>query len=153
MWEGRSGARGFGNLAVSAPVNGSVHVGHWSATGLARLRLPPTLVVVVVVVRCIRSRDQDHASQGDAEPGQDLHRSLGIVGGCVGTLAGIGASYLVRAIVEYAFPLHLPITLDSTTIGSGFVIGLSTALIFGLLPFILLKMGMAVLLGLLLIWP
>ncbi len=61
---------------------------------------------------------------------------LGIVGGCVGTLAGIGASYLVRAIVEYAFPLHLPITLDSTTIGSGFVIGLATAFIFGLLPIV-----------------
>ena len=61
---------------------------------------------------------------------------LGVVGGCVGTLAGIGASYLVRAIVEYAFPLHLPITLDPTTIGSGFVIGLSTALIFGLLPIV-----------------
>jgi len=61
---------------------------------------------------------------------------LGIVGGIVGTLAGIGASYLVRAIVEHVFPLHLPITLDPTTIGSGFVIGLSTALIFGLLPIV-----------------
>ncbi len=61
---------------------------------------------------------------------------LGIVGGFVGTIAGIGASYLVRAIVEYAFPLHLPITLDPTTIASGFVIGLSTALIFGLLPIV-----------------
>ncbi len=61
---------------------------------------------------------------------------LGIVGGCLGTLAGIGASYLVRAIVEHAFPLHLPITLDPTTIASGFVIGLSTALIFGLLPIV-----------------
>ncbi len=61
---------------------------------------------------------------------------LGVVGGFVGTLAGIGASYLVRAIVEYTFPLHLPITLDPTTIGSGFIIGLSTALIFGLLPIV-----------------
>ncbi len=61
---------------------------------------------------------------------------LGLVGGIVGTLAGIGASYLVRTVVEHAFPLHLPITLDPTTIGSGFVIGLATALIFGLLPIV-----------------
>ena len=61
---------------------------------------------------------------------------LGLIGGIVGTIIGIGASYLVRAIVEYAFPLHLPIVLDPTTIGSGFVIGLSTALIFGLLPIV-----------------
>ena len=61
---------------------------------------------------------------------------LGIIGGFVGTLAGIGASYLVRTIVEYAFPLHLPITLDPATIGSGFVIGISTAFIFGLLPIV-----------------
>ncbi|GAC1397967.1 MAG: hypothetical protein NVSMB49_04740 [Ktedonobacteraceae bacterium] len=61
---------------------------------------------------------------------------LGIVGGFVGTIGGIGASYLVRAVVENAFPLHLPIVLDPTTIGSGFVIGLSTAFIFGLLPIV-----------------
>ncbi len=61
---------------------------------------------------------------------------LGVLGGIVGTIAGIGASYLVRTIVEHAFPLHLPIVLDMTTIGSGFVIGLSTALIFGLLPIV-----------------
>ncbi|HCI81228.1 MAG TPA: hypothetical protein DHW02_16235, partial [Ktedonobacter sp.] len=50
--------------------------------------------------------------------------------------AGIGASYLVRTVVEHAFTLHLPIVLDWFTIGSGCVIGLSTALIFGLLPIV-----------------
>ena len=61
---------------------------------------------------------------------------LGISGGIVGTLAGIGASYLVRTVVERSFTLHLPIVLDPTTILSGFVIGLATALIFGLLPIV-----------------
>ena len=61
---------------------------------------------------------------------------LGIIGGIVGTLAGIGASYLVRTVVEHAFTLHLPIVLDTTTILSGFGIGLATALIFGLLPIV-----------------
>lgn len=61
---------------------------------------------------------------------------LGIIGGMVGTLAGIGASYLVRTVVEHAFTLHLPIVLDTTTILSGFGIGLATALIFGLLPIV-----------------
>jgi predicted lysophospholipase L1 biosynthesis ABC-type transport system permease subunit len=61
---------------------------------------------------------------------------LGLIGGIVGTIAGIGASYLVRAVVEHAFTLHLPIVLDALTILSGCVIGLSTALIFGLLPIV-----------------
>lgn len=61
---------------------------------------------------------------------------LGISGGIVGTLAGIGASYLVRTVVEHAFTIHLPIALDTTTILSGFVIGLATAFIFGLLPIV-----------------
>ncbi len=61
---------------------------------------------------------------------------LGISGGIFGTLAGIGASYLVRTVVEHTFTLHLPIVLDPTTILSGFVIGLATALIFGLLPIV-----------------
>ncbi|GAC1624059.1 MAG: hypothetical protein NVS4B11_19180 [Ktedonobacteraceae bacterium] len=61
---------------------------------------------------------------------------LGILGGIFGTIIGIGASYLVRTVVEHAFTLHLPIVLDTTTIVSGFVIGLSTAVIFGLLPIV-----------------
>lgn len=61
---------------------------------------------------------------------------LGTVGGIVGTAAGIGASYLVRAVVEHAFFLHLPIVLDLLTIASGMLIGLATAMIFGLLPIV-----------------
>lgn len=61
---------------------------------------------------------------------------LGIVGGILGTAAGIGASYLVRTLVEHTFLLHLPIVLDGTTIVSGVVIGVATALIFGLLPIV-----------------
>ncbi len=61
---------------------------------------------------------------------------LGILGGVVGTAAGVGASYLVRSVVEHAFTLHLPIVLDTLTIVSGLLIGLATALIFGLLPIV-----------------
>ncbi len=61
---------------------------------------------------------------------------LGIVGGILGTGAGIGASYLVRTLVEHTFLLHLPIVLDATTIVSGVIIGVATALIFGLLPIV-----------------
>jgi predicted lysophospholipase L1 biosynthesis ABC-type transport system permease subunit len=61
---------------------------------------------------------------------------LGIIGGMLGTAAGVGASYLVRAVVEHTFLLHLPIVLDIPTIVSGLLIGLSTALIFGLLPIV-----------------
>lgn len=61
---------------------------------------------------------------------------LGITGGITGTGAGIGASFLVRAVVENAFFLHLAVVLDSLTITSGVLIGLFTALIFGLLPIV-----------------
>ena len=46
------------------------------------------------------------------------------------------ASFLVRAVVENAFFLHLSIVLDPLTITSGLLVGLSTALIFGLLPIV-----------------
>ncbi len=61
---------------------------------------------------------------------------LGLTGGVIGTAAGIGASYLVRTVVENAFFLHLPVIWDTLTISSGLLIGLATALIFGLLPIV-----------------
>ena len=61
---------------------------------------------------------------------------LGIVGGIVGTLVGLGTSFLVRSVVERAFFIHLPIVLDTFTLVSGLLIGLATALIFGLLPIV-----------------
>ncbi|HJT58896.1 MAG TPA: FtsX-like permease family protein [Ktedonobacteraceae bacterium] len=61
---------------------------------------------------------------------------LGILGGIFGTLIGLGASYLVRLVVERAFFIHLPIVLDGLTLASGLLIGLATALIFGLLPIV-----------------
>ena len=61
---------------------------------------------------------------------------LGIMGGIAGTLIGLGVSYLVRGVVERAFFIHLPIVLDATTLISGLLIGLATALIFGLLPIV-----------------
>jgi predicted lysophospholipase L1 biosynthesis ABC-type transport system permease subunit len=61
---------------------------------------------------------------------------LGIVGGGIGALAGIGASYLVTSVVEYAFSLQLPVVLDVGTVLSGLGVGIATALIFGVLPIV-----------------
>lgn len=61
---------------------------------------------------------------------------LGLLGGLLGTGLGLGASYLVRVLVERAFLIELPILLDPLTIASGLLIGLTTALIFGLLPIV-----------------
>jgi putative ABC transport system permease protein len=61
---------------------------------------------------------------------------LGITGGVVGTLIGLGISFLVRGLVERAFFIHLPIIVDPLTLASGLLIGLATALIFGLLPIV-----------------
>jgi putative ABC transport system permease protein len=54
----------------------------------------------------------------------------------VGTLVGLGTSFLIRSVVESAFFIHLPIIVDTFTLVSGLLIGLTTALIFGLLPIV-----------------
>lgn len=61
---------------------------------------------------------------------------LGIIGGMAGTLIGLGISYVVRGVVERAFFIHLPILIDPLTLTFGLLIGLATALIFGLLPIV-----------------
>ncbi|HLZ57417.1 MAG TPA: FtsX-like permease family protein, partial [Ktedonosporobacter sp.] len=48
----------------------------------------------------------------------------------------VGASYVVRAVMNQTFQVQLPIILDPLTIVSGLLIGLATALIFGLLPIV-----------------
>jgi putative ABC transport system permease protein len=61
---------------------------------------------------------------------------LGLIGGVVGAGAATGLSYLVRNLVVQTFNFNIPFLLDWFTIGSGVVIGLATALIFGLLPIV-----------------
>ncbi|GCE17641.1 ABC transporter permease [Dictyobacter kobayashii] len=61
---------------------------------------------------------------------------LGLAGGLLGAAAATGISYLVRNLVEQNFGLNVPFVLDWFTIIGGMVIGVSTALIFGLLPIV-----------------
>lgn len=59
---------------------------------------------------------------------------LGFVGGALGAAAATGVSYLIRNLVERTFGLYIPFQLDPVTIIGGVLIGLLTALIFGLMP-------------------
>ncbi len=61
---------------------------------------------------------------------------LGLIGGAIGAGAAIGVSYVVRSLVEQLFQLNIPFVLDPLTIAGGVVIGLFTALIFGLMPIV-----------------
>src|SRR5713226_2966728 len=61
---------------------------------------------------------------------------LGLVGGAVGAAAAIGVSYVVRNLVQQTFGLNIPFVLDPLTIAGGVLIGLVTALIFGLMPIV-----------------
>ncbi len=61
---------------------------------------------------------------------------LGLIGGLIGTSVATGVSYFVRNLVAQAFGLNIPFLLDPLTIVGGVVIGLVTALIFGLLPIV-----------------
>jgi putative ABC transport system permease protein len=62
---------------------------------------------------------------------------LGLLGGVIGSLAGIGVSFLVKGLIERAFfGISLPATISPVTVASGVVIGFATALIFGLMPIV-----------------
>jgi putative ABC transport system permease protein len=61
---------------------------------------------------------------------------LGLIGGVIGAAVATGVSYLVRNLVQQTFGLNIPFSLDLLTIGGGVLIGLVTALIFGLLPIV-----------------
>lgn len=61
---------------------------------------------------------------------------LGLIGGVIGSLIGVGVSFLVKGLVERAFFINLPTTISPVTVGSGVLIGFATALIFGLLPIV-----------------
>lgn len=61
---------------------------------------------------------------------------LGLVGGVIGALAATGVSFLVRNLVQQTFNINIPFILDPITIAGGILIGLVTALIFGLMPIV-----------------
>ncbi len=61
---------------------------------------------------------------------------LGLIGGVIGAIAATGVSYLVRNLVEQTFNLNIPFLFDWFTLIGGVLIGLVTALIFGLLPIV-----------------
>ncbi len=61
---------------------------------------------------------------------------LGLAGGVVGSAVGVGVGLLVKSLVENLIGQTLPLTIDPITIGSGVLIGLATALIFGLMPIV-----------------
>ncbi len=61
---------------------------------------------------------------------------LGLIGGLIGALVATGVSYLVRGLVQQTFAINIPFVLDPLTVGGGVLIGLVTALIFGLMPIV-----------------
>ena len=61
---------------------------------------------------------------------------LGLIGGVVGAAAATGVSLIVRNLVQQTFNINIPFVLDPLTIGGGVLIGLATALIFGLMPIV-----------------
>ncbi len=61
---------------------------------------------------------------------------LGVLGGALGAAIGVGVSFLVKGLVERAFFIDLPTSIDPFTVASGIVIGFFTALIFGLMPIV-----------------
>ncbi|MBE3564681.1 MAG: ABC transporter permease [Thermogemmatispora sp.] len=61
---------------------------------------------------------------------------LGLVGGVIGSAIGLGVSLLARDLIMQLFMLNLPVSFDPLILGGGVLIGLGTALIFGLMPIV-----------------
>jgi putative ABC transport system permease protein len=61
---------------------------------------------------------------------------LGLFGGAIGSAAGVGVSILVHNLVVQRFFIDLSVVIDPQIIGSGVLIGVATALIFGLMPIV-----------------
>lgn len=61
---------------------------------------------------------------------------LGLAGGILGSLVGIGTSVLVKTLIERAFLINLTFAINAGDVASGMLVGLATALIFGLLPIV-----------------
>jgi len=59
---------------------------------------------------------------------------LGLIGGILGAVLGIFVSLALRGLLARATTSVLPLVLDPVAIGGGILVGLATALIFGLLP-------------------
>ena len=59
---------------------------------------------------------------------------LGLLGGVVGAVVGVGLSWVVKTLLENAFALRLPFVVDAGSVLMGIVVGLVTAIIFGLQP-------------------
>ncbi len=60
---------------------------------------------------------------------------LGLIGGGIGTIAGVGVAFGVKVVlVERVLYLTLPSLVDPLTVGSGIIVGVATALFFGLIP-------------------
>lgn len=61
---------------------------------------------------------------------------LGLIGGVIGSAIGLGVSLLARNLIRQLFMFNLPVSFDPLILGGGVLIGLGTALIFGLLPIV-----------------
>ncbi|WP_322480489.1 ABC transporter permease [Thermogemmatispora sp.] len=61
---------------------------------------------------------------------------LGLIGGVIGSVIGLGVSLLVRGLIMRLFLFSLPVSFDPLILGGGVLIGLGTALIFGLMPIV-----------------
>jgi putative ABC transport system permease protein len=61
---------------------------------------------------------------------------LGLIGGALGSVAAISVSFLVRGVVQQGFGLEIPFVLNLDIVAGGVLIGLFTALIFGLMPIV-----------------
>ncbi|RAQ94307.1 FtsX-like permease family protein [Thermogemmatispora tikiterensis] len=61
---------------------------------------------------------------------------LGLAGGTVGALLAIGLSALVRGLVQQLSPMQIPFVIDPLLVLGGLLVGVLTALIFGLLPIV-----------------
>lgn len=87
--------------------------------------------VEIAMLKCAGYRRRDLYALFGVEAGM-----LGLAGGVLGSLAGTAVSALVRVLISRAFLIDIAFHVDAGTVATGLLVGVVTALIFGLLPIV-----------------
>jgi ABC-type antimicrobial peptide transport system permease subunit len=126
------------NVSISRQISRSLQI-----IGLLALLLGGIGIVNTMQVSLSRRRTEIAMLKTAGYRRRDLYAifgieaaGLGLGGGIIGTALGVGISAVVRVLVERVFLISIVFRIGAGTLVTGVMVGLATALIFGLLPIV-----------------
>lgn len=124
------------NVQASQQVSQYLEIIGLLALGIGGIGIVHTLQVMlsrrrveIAMLKTVGYRRRDLYALFGLETG-----TLGLLGGLLGTGAGIGMSFVVKTLIEQVVSIHLVFGVSAAALLSGIGVGVGTSLIFGLLP-------------------